>query len=981
MFSRTFGTILVVLILISSPAFAHNGRISLFSDATGTDCNSTGTPYTIETVHILYIPDNGIPSISGAEFRVDPSSTNIMITNFTPSPAVALYMGSVETGITLAFSGCQSSTPSLWLGSVDVMPLTAGTHHLTVRENPDALPPAINIVDCEIFQDIHPVLGGTFVFNGDCDFDDVWYVKPDGTGETITLQDAIDIAADGETVLASDGTFTGTGNWDLNFGGKAITVTTEHGYDFTTIDCQGSHYGFAFDSGEDTTSVVEGFKLSDGSGYPYGGGISCSSSSPTIRYNWFYQCVASSGSALYCSSGSSPIYGNTFEDNGAPGGEQSAGAVGLFNGVYHFSNNTVTDNITPSYGVGLRAGNSTITITENVFTSNHSFFQSMARGGAIYCDSGIYNITYNTISGNRATSGSGIWISSSDPCDISFNTITSNWTDTDASSVHGFGGGIYCSGTDLMEITDNIIVDNSSFHGGGIYCIGNPLIRDNLIVDNIANYRFFTTSQRGGVGGGIYCAGCSSDISKNTIYSNEAHSAAADYTSYGGGIYVDGTGTPTINNCVVANNELIPAYPGEGGGIYNANLSNPVSISCSDFYNNEREDYAGNITDTTGVNNNISLDPNFCNPDNEEFTLRTDSPCLPGNHPDGGTCGLIGALEGGCYGTWPLIASIRDVLNDQGRQVSIQWHRSGLDTTGSITPILAYEVYRRIDDLPVSPVALSQELITDNSDRDILGYPPGDWHFLFSIPAHGEDLYGFVAPTLEDSCVYNLTDYYSTFFVRATTSIPTSFHDSPIDSGYSVDNLAPGVPLGLAVVYNSSGGTALAWEDNTDEDFKYFKIYRGTDEDFTPAPGDLVHETTSSDWLDTAENSWQYSYKVSTLDHNGNESVPVKPVYRTGSEIDATPKAVTLYQNAPNPFNPNTTIAFDIPRSMNVRLSIYSVAGQLIDVLADSHMSPGRKELNWNGTDRYGRSMASGIYFYRLETGDLTVSKKMVLLR
>ena len=88
-----------------------------------------------------------------------------------------------------------------------------------------------------------------------------------------------------------------------------------------------------------------------------------------------------------------------------------------------------------------------------------------------------------------------------------------------------------------------------------------------------------------------------------------------------------------------------------------------------------------------------------------------------------------------------------------------------------------------------------------------------------------------------------------------------------------------------------------------------------------------------------------------------------------------------LTANYPNPFNPSTTISFELAKTGHVKLEIFNVNGALITTLADEVREAGRHYVLWNGKDTKGISVASGIYFYRFKTGSEVVTKKMMLLR
>ena len=93
------------------------------------------------------------------------------------------------------------------------------------------------------------------------------------------------------------------------------------------------------------------------------------------------------------------------------------------------------------------------------------------------------------------------------------------------------------------------------------------------------------------------------------------------------------------------------------------------------------------------------------------------------------------------------------------------------------------------------------------------------------------------------------------------------------------------------------------------------------------------------------------------------------------------PHKFSLSQNYPNPFNPTTVLEFEIARSAKASLKIYNILGQLVRVLVDEEKTPGTYTVYWDGNDKNGQPVSSGIYFYKFEAGDFTGVKKMVLIK
>jgi hypothetical protein len=116
--------------------------------------------------------------------------------------------------------------------------------------------------------------------------------------------------------------------------------------------------------------------------------------------------------------------------------------------------------------------------------------------------------------------------------------------------------------------------------------------------------------------------------------------------------------------------------------------------------------------------------------------------------------------------------------------------------------------------------------------------------------------------------------YWSVFFIRAGTDNPVVYFDSPVDSGYSLDNLSPSPPTGLFASHEPAV-TRLTWSMTTALDFDYYTIYRDTASGFTPDPSNRLGYTIDTTFFDsTAELGRTYYYLASATDFSGNESDP-----------------------------------------------------------------------------------------------------------
>ena len=98
-------------------------------------------------------------------------------------------------------------------------------------------------------------------------------------------------------------------------------------------------------------------------------------------------------------------------------------------------------------------------------------------------------------------------------------------------------------------------------------------------------------------------------------------------------------------------------------------------------------------------------------------------------------------------------------------------------------------------------------------------------------------------------------------------------------------------------------------------------------------------------------------------------------------EVQSTPTEFALLQNFPNPFNPETTIKYNLAESADVHLQIYNVVGQVVRTLVAERQSAGRYQVRWNGTDDRGMAVSSGIYFYHVSAGKFQDVRKLMLLK
>ncbi len=330
------------------------------------------------------------------------------------------------------------------------------------------------------------------------------------------------------------------------------------------------------------------------------------------------------------------------------------------------------------------------------------------------------------------------------------------------------------------------------------------------------------------------------------------------------------------------------------------------------------------------------------------------------------------------------IGAIQDVPNDQGKQVQIIWYKFPGETD-TLNPIKTYAIWRMDD----SPIGKAKE-INDFKDIDYKYLNSGQqynvagivWTFVGWTPVAGFDLYSVNVPTLYDSTVENGI-YWTKFKISGHAADYTPLVWSKVDSGYSVDNLVPNPPLGLTAKMVVDA-VKLEWQETSDPDIKYFAIYKGLTPDFDYENTPPIGTTTQTYFVDSdVQQGVKYYYVVRGVDFSGNKgkvSLVSITVLDVNNNIEL-PTSFALGQNYPNPFNPSTSIKYQVPVAGNVKITVYNAIGQEIVTLVNRNHEAGYYTISWNGIDKSGNLVHSGIYLYKMVAGNYTAVKKMLFLK
>jgi hypothetical protein len=255
-------------------------------------------------------------------------------------------------------------------------------------------------------------------------------------------------------------------------------------------------------------------------------------------------------------------------------------------------------------------------------------------------------------------------------------------------------------------------------------------------------------------------------------------------------------------------------------------------------------------------------------------------------------------------------------------------------------------------------------------------------------------------PRISDTVVVNpdSTGVYAAYLPEGTYTITASkpYHVSQSSPEFVLDAQTPDYSYDFELTslpavadfsldYEEYETTAtLFWSAPLEPDYPVmaYKLYRKT------GPGLLeeIAELTDTAYTEASLLTGTYYYHVRPV-YSVGEGAPsdtlelqILPPPTTEEDLVST-VVNTLYPNSPNPFNPSTTIAFDLAQAAHAQLKIYNLKGQLITRLLKADLAAGRHRLIWDGRDANNRPVASGVYLYRLEAEGYVETRKMLLMK
>ncbi len=516
-----------------------------------------------------------------------------------------------------------------------------------------------------------------------------------------------------------------------------------------------------------------------------------------------------------------------------------------------------------------------------------------------------------------------------------------------------FGGGFFVQ--NASPIILNMLIDQNTAtdRGGGLYLrYSESIIKSSSITDNEAPF-----------GGGIWNQNSSTLMSHLVISRNIGWSK-------GGGMFVS-SGSVTLKNMKIMNNRA----GSDGGGLW---LSGNVSMTTLLIVENSGTNGGGIFFDV-----NRGTDLKF-----------SDIQIIHNTGSNGG--GLYAGYDytpgwGSGTLTWSNVVISKNVSNYGGGIYSKgNPPLSNLSISHNEAVFNGGGIYFQNSQIPQSQFLT----ITHNRSRHGVG---GLFSESGSSSISKSNLLNNGAGyTNSDNSV--ILDADSVWWGH--TSGPYHPNQNPTGQGDSVnafvnvtpwlttpDTTAPPIPAQNLISTGSGNDFInLSWDPSPLGDFAGYILYYDSDSSGYPYSNSLDVGTGTSYSLTGLQVGTPVYLAVTVYDTDGNESwysneVTLNPAVLDIYESNQFPTKFALHQNYPNPFNPTTRLEFDLPHQVQVSLKVYDIMGREVITMVNESMNPGYHRLVWDGRNKRGQQVPTGIYIAKLVTPEYDKSIKMVLLK
>jgi len=620
--------------------------------------------------------------------------------------------------------------------------------------------------------------------------------------------------------------------------------------------------------------------------------------------------------------------------------------------------NIPSDYATIQGGIDNSEDGDTVLVQPGLYYENINYNQKNIVLGSLFMTMGDTSYISSTIV-DGGDSGSVVTISDSTP----YNRIELNGLKIRNGNKDNGAGGISINMWQNIEDTvylKNLIVLNNTHNattnafngGGGIYARSSKIEMDNILIKgntiNLIGDTYYTG------GGGIHLYNSTANI-LNTIIEENSVNRIDDpqittwYRGRGGGIYSYQSNT-VINNSIVRNNSVSNEGFGGGFAIEGNLVANNVIIQNNIAYN------GGGISGS-------------------EESIFTNCTIYSNSGYNGG--GIYG------YGT---------VIN------SILWSDTPQETYGESVIV----VYSNIQ-------GGFQGIGNINSDPLFVDEANGNYNLQSNSPCidTGTDFF-----TLLDDTLINLStnDYYGLAPDMGAFEYQENVDIDEYDFVYDSLSQIPNVDVDAGTLHlfaNFYDGTTYPPNPDTGQNFLLLSAFNTSGANVQEEIVDLIDvgdiiriqngdgSKVQSFTADTATafgderimvpfNTATFSYvSISGTGFSHNEDVTFINTSATvfiDKELESVMR-YTLYPNYPNPFNPVTTLRYDLPEDAMVNITIYDMMGRQVKALVNGSQTAGYKSIQWNATNSLGEPVSAGLYLYTIQAGDYTQTNKMVLLK